>query len=869
MEPRNPKSVRLAQTRHKSNKAKPKKRPKSPDPKPASPTLVSRALLFYMILGATSSLPACLAFPGQQEAAAIALSAPSLSGAQSQPQAASNLNPQPNGLALAPAHLQSAAPLQNSNNNAVIQALEAPASTSSSPPPSPASLAKSAPSSHFLGHPAASSGLVASNTNTNNRARYRTMYACEDRQLIIDCEYGYTINLIRANFGRFSITQCNEQGHLDLSTDCMSPITFRVMRDRCQDKQKCSVNATSSIFGDRCPRTRKYLEVHFLCRPDEIEKVDLAKLAPQPQQPALQQPAPLAASHSNLAITPVLPANFPGHQRPLLAAARPFEPAPSSSSNEQLNLHHYQNQQPHQHPLLSLQDPQSAPAHHKSSAQASQQTEILTVINSEIITQTNAINIDSLNEAARASILVQQQQQQQNAGLPFVVTLRHLHSANMSNPRCLNWDQKRQQWLERGGLVLESNSTHTTCAFEAAGFYMLAMDHHHSSPGQPAPDDNSLPATPTPSLLDGNPLRVGAGGPPSGASSGPNGQSGPAPPSTGQFISSSIVRFFSIFGYLLVILFAALALITIAFVTSTSSKNSSPGGAADQSQMERRRRRRWSAGCMLKRLGTSLMPQLGFDSHPHPHYQHSHHQRRCSSSASLGKAKSAYGSAKLEANSAGRPHNNGLLDEHSANKDLLVINNQSGHQFIYSPAPSAATGAAAPPSAGKLLASANSPPASHTILTSSHQGALHHHTIQHQHSAAHLHAHQHQLYSSGTLSNLSALGAQSNNYYYGLVPQQQTFVSPMQTQQHQVQVQAHSAQVIPSSQQQHLISPIISSATNHRKSHLNLNISLTNALHVGQSAMAAQGSPSMREHIYECVDDDKKHHIIRSCYRIV
>lgn len=35
----------------------------------------------------------------------------------------------------------------------------------------------------------------------------------------------------------------------------------------CQAKQSCQLLASNSIFGDACPGTQKYLEVHYQCVP--------------------------------------------------------------------------------------------------------------------------------------------------------------------------------------------------------------------------------------------------------------------------------------------------------------------------------------------------------------------------------------------------------------------------------------------------------------------------------------------------------------------------------------------------------------------------------------------------------------------------
>ncbi|MPC19446.1 Latrophilin Cirl [Portunus trituberculatus] len=47
----------------------------------------------------------------------------------------------------------------------------------------------------------------------------------------MDCDPGHVINLIRANYGRFSITICNEHGNTEWSVNCMSPRSHRVLHD--------------------------------------------------------------------------------------------------------------------------------------------------------------------------------------------------------------------------------------------------------------------------------------------------------------------------------------------------------------------------------------------------------------------------------------------------------------------------------------------------------------------------------------------------------------------------------------------------------------------------------------------------------------
>ncbi|GFQ95137.1 latrophilin Cirl, partial [Trichonephila clavata] len=112
-------------------------------------------------------------------------------------------------------------------------------------------------------------GLLLS-VATARRSDYRTSYACEGGQLHISCEEGYLIHLLRANYGRFSISICNEHGSLDWSVDCTSHRSYYVIHERCNLMSSCIVSATSETFADPCPGTYKYLEVQYQCKPESM-----------------------------------------------------------------------------------------------------------------------------------------------------------------------------------------------------------------------------------------------------------------------------------------------------------------------------------------------------------------------------------------------------------------------------------------------------------------------------------------------------------------------------------------------------------------------------------------------------------------------
>ncbi|XP_074597258.1 uncharacterized protein LOC141852230 isoform X2 [Brevipalpus obovatus] len=94
---------------------------------------------------------------------------------------------------------------------------------------------------------------------------YKTAYGCEGKMLQLHCHKGQTIHLVRANYGRLSLSVCNEGGNTDLKVNCMSYRSYLVMQGRCRGKSSCNVTVSSDLLGDPCHGTPKYLEVQFYC----------------------------------------------------------------------------------------------------------------------------------------------------------------------------------------------------------------------------------------------------------------------------------------------------------------------------------------------------------------------------------------------------------------------------------------------------------------------------------------------------------------------------------------------------------------------------------------------------------------------------
>jgi hypothetical protein len=60
----------------------------------------------------------------------------------------------------------------------------------------------------------------------------RTGYTCEGEELEVSCGPGELIQIVRANYGRFSIAICNDEGRTHWSVNCMSPRTRHILQNR-------------------------------------------------------------------------------------------------------------------------------------------------------------------------------------------------------------------------------------------------------------------------------------------------------------------------------------------------------------------------------------------------------------------------------------------------------------------------------------------------------------------------------------------------------------------------------------------------------------------------------------------------------------
>ena len=93
----------------------------------------------------------------------------------------------------------------------------------------------------------------------------RTINICEHKRGYLRCPFGTALHIVSANYGRLNRKTCPSR--YIKTTSCLGKTSNYKVREACQNKQRCSLYASNSVFGDPCFGTYKYLEVHYFCKP--------------------------------------------------------------------------------------------------------------------------------------------------------------------------------------------------------------------------------------------------------------------------------------------------------------------------------------------------------------------------------------------------------------------------------------------------------------------------------------------------------------------------------------------------------------------------------------------------------------------------
>merc|ERR1711874_80565 len=93
-----------------------------------------------------------------------------------------------------------------------------------------------------------------------------TVLGCDGSTATLSCPDQSYISLIRANYGRFSISVCNQHARQDIKTDCASHQESSAwISHMCNNHSSCHVLVSADILPAVCPDTPKYLEAQYQC----------------------------------------------------------------------------------------------------------------------------------------------------------------------------------------------------------------------------------------------------------------------------------------------------------------------------------------------------------------------------------------------------------------------------------------------------------------------------------------------------------------------------------------------------------------------------------------------------------------------------
>ncbi|KAL3113080.1 hypothetical protein niasHT_010843 [Heterodera trifolii] len=98
----------------------------------------------------------------------------------------------------------------------------------------------------------------------------RTIVVCEGGLASLHCPAQHGIVIHEANFGRFTLLECNPNRLTNITDQCANNRTKELMQASCQRKQACLVKASVEVFGDKCPGDSKYLETTYQCVPAKV-----------------------------------------------------------------------------------------------------------------------------------------------------------------------------------------------------------------------------------------------------------------------------------------------------------------------------------------------------------------------------------------------------------------------------------------------------------------------------------------------------------------------------------------------------------------------------------------------------------------------
>ncbi|XP_032422614.1 L-rhamnose-binding lectin CSL3-like isoform X1 [Xiphophorus hellerii] len=93
----------------------------------------------------------------------------------------------------------------------------------------------------------------------------KSLVACEGTVARLHCEEGQAIYVTSAIYGRSNRMTCYVGIPKEQTKNTNCATRAESVFQRCEGKSTCNILASSSVFGDPCVGTYKYLDVIYLC----------------------------------------------------------------------------------------------------------------------------------------------------------------------------------------------------------------------------------------------------------------------------------------------------------------------------------------------------------------------------------------------------------------------------------------------------------------------------------------------------------------------------------------------------------------------------------------------------------------------------
>ena len=89
-------------------------------------------------------------------------------------------------------------------------------------------------------------------------------YVCEHDTFHLKCAIGQTISVSLALYGRQKSNVCTDGPNLQ-TNNCVAVTSLDVVKEKCEGRETCDIQASNGVFGDPCRGTFKYLEIEYSC----------------------------------------------------------------------------------------------------------------------------------------------------------------------------------------------------------------------------------------------------------------------------------------------------------------------------------------------------------------------------------------------------------------------------------------------------------------------------------------------------------------------------------------------------------------------------------------------------------------------------